>query len=66
MTARTPSFPDTEAFARAFYVEAARHLEDARILHEADRSASSITSTMKASEFGVKSVLILDNAPGYV
>ncbi len=65
MTVRTSSFPSTEQFAHAFYGEAARHLEDARILQEASRTAAAITSAMKASELGVKTVLLLDNAAGY-
>ena len=58
-------FPEKEPFARAFFAEAARHLEDARILHTAQRYPASITSSMKAAELGMKCVFILDGALGW-
>ena len=63
-----PLFPLPRAneLARAYYQEAARHLEDAWILHQAQRYAGSITSSMKAVELGVKSVLILNGASGWL
>ena len=61
----TTGFPEKEAFYHAFFAEAARHLEDARILHEAGRYPASITSSMKATELGMKCVFILDGALGW-
>ena len=58
-------FPEKEPFAHAFFAEAARHLEDARILHKAQRYPASITSSMKAAELGMKCVFILDGALGW-
>jgi len=58
-------FPAKEPFARAFFQEATRHLEDAQILHKAARYPASITSSMKAAELGVKTILILDGALGW-
>lgn len=57
-------FPDADAFARAFFEEGVRHLSDARVLHQKSRHASSVTSSMKAAELGIKSVLILEGAMG--
>lgn len=60
-----PIFPGTEDFAQAFYTEAARHLLDAKVLHEAGRVAAAFTSLMKAAELGVKAVFILENAVNF-
>ena len=60
-----PEFPDSQAFAQLFFQESTRHLEDARVLHAARRYAASITSSMKAGELGIKSVLVLDGAMGW-
>ena len=60
-----PIFPDTNDFAQAFYTEAARHLLDAKILHETGRVAAAFTSLMKAAELGIKAAFILENAVGY-
>lgn len=58
-------FPEPVIVARAFFEEGIRHLEDAQILHNLSRYPASIASAMKAAEFGVKSVLILDGALGW-
>lgn len=60
-----PYPPDPETLARAYFEEGVRHLEDAHILHEAGRHPAAIASAMKAAEFGVKSVIILDGAMGW-
>ena len=52
--------------AEAFFREAARHLQDARILHRNERHPGSITSAMKAVELGLKSVLFLYGARGWL
>ncbi len=65
MALASTSFPDKETLAHAFFEEATRHLEDARMLHEAGRCPASITSSMKAAELGLKSILILDGALGW-
>lgn len=59
-------FPRESQMARALFAEAARHLQDARILHSNKRYAGSITSTMKAVELGLKSVLVLYGATGWL
>ena len=59
------SFPTDEVLARAMFEEAHRHLEDARILHEAGRLPGAVTSSMKAAELGFKAALILDGAFGW-
>jgi HEPN domain-containing protein len=65
----TPSqriaFPHQDEYAREFFGEAVRHLEDARTLHRMKRYAEAITSAMKAAELGVKAVLILDGSMGW-
>ena len=58
-------FPNTEAFAQAMFEEALRHLEDAYVLHNADRLPGAITSSMKAAELGFKAVLLLEGAFGW-
>ena len=58
-------FPEPILVARAFFEEGIRHLEDAQILHPLSRYPASIASAMKAAEFGVKAVLILDGALGW-
>ncbi len=58
-------FPNSDALTRAFFEEGIRHLEDARILHEASRHPAAIASAMKAAEFGVKSLIILSGAMGW-
>ncbi len=50
----------------AFFREAARHLQDARIFHRSGRHPGSITSAMKAVELGLKSVLLLYGAAGWL
>ena len=60
-----PTFPDAPEYARALFEEAARHLEDARVLHGASRYAAGISSSAKAAELGVKCVLVLDRAMGW-
>ena len=57
--------PRDSELAHAYFSEAIRHLKDARILHEADRYAAAITSTMKATELGLKSLLILYGIRGW-
>lgn len=42
------SFPHQDEFARKFFAEAVRHLDDARVLHRARRYPGSITSSQKA------------------
>ena len=59
-------FPREGQMAEAFFREAARHLQDARILHRNDRPAGSITSAMKAVELGLKSILFLHGAAGWL
>jgi len=58
-------FPEREEFAKAFFREGLRHLEDARILLLANRIPASIASSAKAAEIVFKSVLILDGAMGW-
>ena len=60
-----PAFPSQDIYARKFFVEAVRHLEDARILHAAGRYPAAITSSMKAAELGLKGVLILEGSMGW-
>lgn len=60
-----PTFPAPEGYARALFEEALRHLEDARVLHHAARYPASLSSSMKAAELAVKSVLVLDGALGW-
>jgi hypothetical protein len=60
-----PVFPEDAEWARALFAEAARHLGDARLLHGAGRYAAAIASAQKAAELGLKSVLVLDGAPGW-
>ncbi len=55
-------FPGERELAQAYFREAARHLGDARVLYVRHRHAASLTSTMKAVELGLKSVLILHGA----
>ncbi len=52
--------------AKAFFQEATRHLQDARVLHRAQRFAGSVTSSMKATELGLKSVLFQYGATGWL
>lgn len=52
--------------AEAFFGEAARHLQDARISHRKQRHPGSITSAMKAVELGLKSILFLHGAAGWL
>ena len=59
-------FPREAEMAQAFFREAARHLQDARILHRSRRHPGSITSAMKAVELGLKSVLFLYGARGWL
>lgn len=47
------------------FAEGIRHLEDARLLHEAQRYAAAIASATKAAELGIKTVIILDGALGW-
>ena len=58
-------FPDQTLLAQTFFEEGIRHLEDAQILHQAGRYPAAVASAMKAAEFGVKAVLILDGAMGW-
>ncbi len=60
-----PRFPDSSALVRAFFEEGVRHLEDAHVLHEAGRYPAFIASAMKAAEFGVKAIIVLDGAIGW-
>lgn len=60
-----PAFPDPNGYARKFFAEAVRHLEDARILHGEGRYPAAITSSMKAAELGLKAVLILEGSMGW-
>ena len=60
-----PQMPSSETLARAYFEEGVRHLEDARVLHEAHRYPAAITSSMKAAELGVKAVVILGGAMGW-
>ena len=60
-----PEFPTSEVLARCFFEESMRHLADAEILHQAERYPGAITSAMKAAEFGIKTVIILDGAMGW-
>ena len=52
--------------AEAFFREAARHLQDARIFYQNRRHPCSITSAMKAVELGLKSALLLHGATGWL
>lgn len=58
-------FPAPVLVARAFFEEGVRHLEDAQTLHTLSRYPASIASAMKAAEFGIKAILILDGALGW-
>lgn len=60
-----PEFPTGEVLACSFFEESVRHLEDARTLHQAQRHPAAIASALKAAEFGVKAVIILDGAMGW-
>lgn len=60
-----PEFPASEALARSFFEEGIRHLEDAKTLHQAERHPAGIASALKAAEFGVKAIIILDGAMGW-
>jgi hypothetical protein len=64
-TSTPPRFPSKDEYARKFFVEARRHLEDARILHQAARYPAAITSSMKAAEIAIKAVLILEGSLGW-
>lgn len=55
-------FPKDEDVARAFFAEAVRHLQDARVLHVSTRYAAAMTSSMKAVELSLKSLLIVHGA----
>jgi len=59
-------FPKEAEMAEAFFREAARHLQDARILHRSGRHPASVTSAMKAVELGLKSILLLYGATGWL
>ena len=58
--------PDDNRLANAYFKEATRHLEDARLLHDGSRYAGAITSSMKAIELGLKSLLILEGTRSWV
>ncbi len=60
-----PEFPTGEALARFFFEESIRHLEDAAVLHQAGRHPAAIASALKAAEFGVQAIIILDGAMGW-
>ena len=60
-----PGFPQSGVLAQAFFEEGIRHLEDASVLHKSGRYPAAIASAMKAAEFGVKAVVILDGALGW-
>ena len=60
-----PEFPTSEALARSFFEEGIRHLEDAGLLHQAQRYPATIASALKAAEFGMKAIIILDGAMGW-
>ncbi len=60
-----PEFPSTTTLSRASFEEGVRHLEDACILHKAGRYPAAIASAMKAAEFSVKSIVMLDGAMGW-
>lgn len=60
-----PEFPDRISLAQALCQEGLRHLEDARVLHNAVRFPASIASSAKAAELVLKSVLVLDGAMGW-
>lgn len=59
------AFPSQDALARKFFREAARHLGDALILHDAGRFPGAINSSMKAAELGTKAVLIIHGSLGW-
>jgi hypothetical protein len=59
------AFPHQDEFAWRFFIEAVRHLGDARVLHRARRYAGAITSSQKAAELGMKAVLVLDGSLGW-
>ena len=59
-------FPREVEFAKTYFAEAARHLQDARILHRNRRFAGSITSSMKAVELGLKTPLYLYGGRGWL
>ena len=65
VTTSYPRFPDGDVLARPFFEEGIRHLEDARVLHEAGHSPVAIASAMKAAEFGVKTIISLGGAMGW-
>ncbi len=58
-------FPSNDEVAHAYFSEAARHLQDARTLHDGARPAGSVTSAMKAVELSLKSLLILHSIRGW-
>jgi hypothetical protein len=60
-----PAFPDQDAYARKFFAEAVRHLDDASILHAHGRYPAAITSSMKAGELALKAVLIIEGSMGW-
>ncbi len=60
-----PQFPTAQEWARSLFEEAARHLQDARVLHLAQRYPASTASAMKAAELGLKSHLVLEGALGW-
>ena len=60
-----PEFPTGETLARSFFDESIRHLEDAMTLYQAQRHPAAIASALKAAEFGIKSVIVLDGAMGW-
>lgn len=58
-------FPDKNTLAQALFGEGVRHLEDAQVLHNAQRYPAAIASAMKAAELGVKTMVVLDGALGW-
>jgi AbiV len=60
-----PAFPPAGEYARKFFGEAVRHLEDASILHSARRYPAAISCSMKAVELAIKAVLILEGSLGW-
>lgn len=60
-----PQFPSPDEYAREFFKEAVRHLEDAYLLHEAKRYPAAITSSLKAAELSIKAALILEGSLGW-
>jgi len=55
-----------EDLARAFFKEAVRYLEDAKTLHVAGSYAGSIANDLKAVEFGLKALLLLDGTAAFL